>query len=109
MRGKTIIAAGLAALGLAFAQPLLGPAPATAFWPKPEQKAKNCRSESGSYPPGTIVDTTITTRDANGNVVTKKVRYICGQDGKWHRVATAWRPGLSTLGSLQVVRAARAR
>ena len=95
------IALATALLGLTFAHTA---GSAEAWWNQKPETAKNCSSESGSYPPGTIVDTTITTRDASGKVVIKKVRYICGQDGKWHKVASRWQdPGLTAISVASVV------
>jgi hypothetical protein len=82
MHPRTVLAVATALVALA-----VQPAGAIAQPSQSSQPpAKGCSSSSGTYAPGTIVDSTITTRDASGKLVTKKVRYICGVDGKWHEV-----------------------
>ena len=98
---KCRIALATALLGLTFAH-MAGSA--EAWWNQKPETAKNCTSASGSYPPGTIVDSTITTRDANGKVVVQKIRYVCGQDGKWHKVASRFQDaGLANIAVTSVV------
>jgi len=108
MKCKIVLATALLGVALAHAGGAPGTAAAAQKAPTPA-KAKNCTSDSGSYAPGSIVESTITTRDERGNVVRITKKYVCGQDGKWYPVASRYAgAGLAKVPVSRVVsRAAR--
>jgi len=84
MRKRIALAAALSGLLLAHAGTAVAaddskPDPGTGT-------AKTCTSKGGSWPPGTIMETTVTKADSSGNVKEHKFKWVCGNDGQWYQV-----------------------